>query len=371
MAKAGELSRSGLEQSTRALGEKHPLTLQFMAARAATQMLTGELSGPETEAVLMKALKLHREVFGPDDPRTLRVVYLFGVGSYLHFLDAKAAPLLADALERSTRALGEKHPQTAGLMTGLAVAYANLSRLQQAETTTIRCMELRRSILGEEHPLTIASTLMLARVYVLQGRLDKADALTDRVLELSRNLALETNPFLLWHFGSLGWHYLEQGDLARASTLCELAMQGARRKPDANPMAIPRVIAQLGAVRLAEQKYGEAEGLLRQGLGFAEKHCPNSGYCFYVMNLLGASLAGQGKYAEAEPLLLESCRGLQLCQASTVPYLNPTRRVSESLERLVQLYDAWGKPAQLAEWKKKLAETRQAPQTAEKNPSQN
>src|SRR6185369_10561900 len=104
-----------------------------------------------------KALQVDREVFGPDDPRTLRVVYMFGVGSYLHFLDAKAAPLLADALQRSTRVLGEKHPQTAGLMTGLAVAYANLNQLEQAETTTIRCMELRRSILGEEHPLTIAS----------------------------------------------------------------------------------------------------------------------------------------------------------------------------------------------------------------------
>ncbi|HTL55957.1 MAG TPA: serine/threonine-protein kinase [Candidatus Limnocylindrales bacterium] len=354
MAKAGALSRSGLEQSTRVLGEKHPLTLQFMDARAATQMLNGELSGSETEAVLLKALRLHREVFGPDDPRTLRVVYLFGVGSYLHFLDAKAAPLLADALERSSRTLGEKHPQTAGLMTGLAVAYANLNQLPQAEATTSRCMELRRTILGEEHPLTLASTLMLARVYVLQGRLDKADVLTSRVLELSRNLALETNPFLLWHFGSLGWHYLEQGDVDRASTLCELAMQGARRKPDANPMAIPRVIAQLGAVRLAQHKYVEAEGLLREGLGFAQKHWPNSGYYFYVMNLLGASLAEQGKYLEAESLLLESCQGLQLAQASMPSYLNPSRRVTESLERLVQLYDAWGKPAQAAEWKKKL-----------------
>ena len=366
MAKAGALSRSGLERSARVLGEKHPLTLQFMDARAATQMLTGELSADETEAQLMKSLQLHREVFGPDDPRTLRVVYYFGVGSYLHFQDAKAAPLLADALERSTRTLGEKHPLTAGLTTGLAVSYANLNQLPKAETTTVRCMELRRSILGEEHPLTIASTLMLARVYVLQARLDKANALTDRVLELSRNLALETNPFLLWHFGSLGWHYLEQGDLARASTLCELAMQGARRKPDANPMAIPRVIAQLGAVRLAQQKYVEAEELLREALQLAQKHWPNSAWYYYVMNLLGGSLAGQGKYDEAEPLLLKSCQGLQLAQAGMVPYLHPARRVHESMERLIELYSGWGKTAQSVEWKKKLDECKQA--TAEPKP---
>ena len=34
--------------------------------------------------------------------------------------------------------------------------------------------------------------------------------------------------------------------------------------------------------------------------------------------------------------------------------------IGESLERLVQLYDAWGKPAPAAEWKQKLAAFQQA-----------
>ena len=32
----------------------------------------------------------------------------------------------------------------------------------------------------------------------------------------------------------------------------------------------------------------------------------------------------------------------------------------EAHERLVQLYDAWGRPAQAAEWKQKLAAFKQA-----------
>ena len=78
------------------------------------------------------------------------------------------------------------------------------------------------------------------------------------------------------------------------------------------------------------------------------------------MSLLGASLSGQKNYADAEPLLLESCQGLQQRQASLAPHLNAPRRITESLERLVQLYDAWGKPAQAAEWKQKLATFQQA-----------
>ncbi len=43
-------------------------------------------------------------------------------------------------------------------------------------------------------------------------------------------------------------------------------------------------------------------------------------------------------------------------QPSTPAYLSPRRRIGESLERLVQLYDAWGKPSQAAEWRQKLSE---------------
>ena len=69
---------------------------------------------------------------------------------------------------------------------------------------------------------------------------------------------------------------------------------------------------------------------------------------------------GQKNYAEAEPLLLQSYQGLQQRQASLPPILNAPRRITESLERLVQLYDAWGKPTQAAEWKKKLAKFQQS-----------
>ena len=40
--------------------------------------------------------------------------------------------------------------------------------------------------------------------------------------------------------------------------------------------------------------------------------------------------------------------------------------IGESLERLAQLYDAWGKPAPAAEWKQKLAAFHQANKAAKK-----
>jgi hypothetical protein len=59
-----------------------------------------------------------------------------------------------------------------------------------------------------------------------------------------------------------------------------------------------------------------------------------------------------------------------LSQASLPPILNTPRRITESLERLVQLYDAWGKPAPAAEWKQKLATFQQAAKAAERKGAQ-
>ena len=357
---AEPLTLQGLEASQRALGEKHPLTLQFMQTRAIVLMFLAETPWAEVEALFLRTLALHREVLGADDPGTLRLIYGFGLGYSYHFQSAKVEPLVVDALDRARRVLGEKHPTTSSLTALLALDYRMLNQLEKAEAMALRAVELRRSTLGEDHPLTLAAVCILAQIYVMQQQFDKAKPLTERALDLSRRLPLEKSVFSAVSLSVLGWFYLEQGDVAQADILCELGWQAMRRNPTFAPVMNAQIIANLGAVRLAQQKYAEATTLLREGLRLSEKHDVDAGYRLYVMNLLGASLAGQKNYADAEPLLLESCQGLQQRQASLPPYLNAPRRITEALERLVQLYDAWGQPAQAAEWKQKLTAFQQA-----------
>jgi tetratricopeptide (TPR) repeat protein len=359
-ALAEPLTRQGLEASERTLPAKHPLRLQFMQTRAFVLMLLADTPWTEVEALFLRTLALHREVLGADDPGTLRLIYCLSLGYTFHFQPAKAEPLLVDALDRARRVLGEKHPTTSGLMVMLAVQTRMLNQLEKAEAPALRAVELRRSTLGEDHPLTLSAVCNLATIYVTQEQFDQARPLTERALNLSRRLPLEKSVFSAGNLSALGWAYLQQGDVAQADTLCDLAWQAVRRNPAFNPVGSPQIIASLGAVRLVQQNYAEAGTLLREALRLTEKHDLDAGYRLYVMNLLGASLAGQKNYADAEPLLLESCQGLQQRQASLPPYLNAPRRITEALERLVQLYDAWGQPAQAAEWKQKLTAFQQA-----------
>ena len=358
---AEPLTRQGLATSQLALGEMHEITLQFMQTRAVVLMLLAETPWTEVEALFLRTLALHREVLRADDPGTLRLIYGLGLGYNYHLQPAKAESLVVEALNLAGRVPGgEKLPATSGLTTVLAYSYRGLDQLEKAEPLALRAVELRRSTLGDEHPLTLSSVCILASIHVMQQQFDKATSLMEQAIKLSQRLPLEKGVFWAGNLSFLGWAYLEQDDVARADTLCDLAWQAMGRNPAATPVNNPQIVAHLGAVRLAQQNYAEATELLREGLHLTEKHDLDAGWRFYVMSLLGASLAGQKNYDDAEPLLLQGYEGLQQRQASLPPYLNAPRRITESLERLVQLYDAWGKPAQAAGWKQKLAAFQQA-----------
>ena len=86
-----------------------------------------------------------------------------------------------------------------------------------------------------------------------------------------------------------------------------------------------------------------------------ERTLPDDWSLFNTKSMLGGALAGQKKFQEAEPLLLEGYSGMKEREAKIPPAAKT--RLAESLERLVQLYDAWGKPDQAAEWRKKLEAT--------------
>ena len=204
-------------------------------------------------------------------------------------------------------------------MTLLGHIYSFLNKFNEAEALLLPSLELRRKILGNEHSLTINSMCILARTYVQQGKFAEAKELTDELKSLGLRLKIEDGLFTQWNVSVLGWCYLEQGHFAEAGTLCKLAVQATERKPDGNPLANANTFIHLGAVRLAQERYADAEKLLTEGLPFVEKYWANEAYRPYVMSLLGASLSGQKRYDDAEPLLLQGYEGLVQRQASLPP----------------------------------------------------
>jgi hypothetical protein len=110
--------------------------------------------------------------------------------------------------------------------------------------------------------------------------------------------------------------------------------------------------AMLGLHLLQQEKYADAEPILRACLTGREKTMPDSWLFFNAKSMLGGSLLGQKKYAEAEPLLLDGYEGMRK-RAGTIPDQAKVR-LTEALERIVQLYDAWDKKDKADRWRKML-----------------
>src|SRR5262249_14718750 len=116
----------------------------------------------------------------------------------------------------------------------------------------------------------------------------------------------------------------------------------------------------LGGNLLQQHKHADAEPVLREGLAVLRKKQPEDWTVFHAQSLLGAALLGRRNYADAEPHLVQACQGMKKWEQALGhkhPCSSIKDRLSEALERLVQLYDAWDNPDEAAKWREELEKT--------------
>ena len=95
-----------------------------------------------------------------------------------------------------------------------------------------------------------------------------------------------------------------------------------------------------GFCLVALGRHDEAEPVLRECLAIREREMPAEWLRWNAASLLGAALAGQGKYAEAEPLLVNGYNEMKDDPRVQPPTATLDRK-REALERIVRLYEAW------------------------------
>ena len=98
-------------------------------------------------------------------------------------------------------------------------------------------------------------------------------------------------------------------------------------------------------------RINEAEPLLRLDLSRRERGSNWSR--FHGESLLGASLLGQKKFGDAKPFLIGGYEGMKQREAQIPAPLK--RYLTEASERVVRLYDEWGKLDEAARLRAMLA----------------
>jgi tetratricopeptide (TPR) repeat protein len=276
-----------------------------------------------------------------------------------------AQPLLLQARKVSQRILGADHPTTLATLSSLGRLYLRQGRPAEAEPLYLQAFEASRRVLGDEHPNTLKSLGNLAGYYDVQGRPAEAEPLYLRAFEASRRVLGPAHAFSMDMTLKLAELYLRQGRPADEERLLTGALAIQRGTlPPGPPVSgldhqasstLANLLARLGRALLRQEKYAEAEPLIRECLLMREKVF-NDWRLFETQSMLGGSLAGQGAFDEAEPLLLSGYEGMKSRENQRPELGKP--RLAEAAERLARFYDATDDPDQAARWREVCAQER-------------
>jgi len=336
-----------LEMRRRVLGAEHPDSLASMQNLAHVYDHEGRLA--QAEALHRQALEIKRRVLGPEHPDTL--ISMNNLAN-VYLEEGKlpqAGELYSQTLEIQRRVLGPEHSRTVMTMGNLAAIYLEEGKYPQAVELQSQALQVARRTLGPEHPLTLAFMGNLALEYGLDSKYAQAEALFNQTLEIMRRVRGSEHPSTLIHTADFASIYQREGKYELAETYAALALKGRRHALGSEHPDTLASEADLALAYVSQGKFAEAEPLARDALEAEKKIQPDDWQRYRAASLLGASLAGQKKYAEAEPLLLEGYQGM-LARKDRIGI--PERyHLDRAHDWVIRLYQAWGKPQKADEWR--------------------
>ena len=356
----------------------------------------------KAQPLLEQALASGHAAYGPQHVDLAQTLHDLGVvladkGDY-----AEAAERLEQALAMRRRLLGNEHQDVAVTLSELGRVYQDLGLNQRAEPLQREALKIRQKVLGEEDRETAVSLSDLASVLRLNGDLAGAEALLKECLETNLKTRGEIHPNTSSTLHDLALIAAARGDTAGAEAMLRRALDIARRTLGERHPVVATTLNSLSHVLVTQARYEEAAGALREALEIARPALGSDHQlvAIYAINfasvqlagnhpvaaeqllrealpirarapglvpsrrrtigeddwsvattkaLLGASLVAQRRYTDAEAVLLEARRDLDMQPQP------PARDVKATMTALVRLYDAWGKRDAAAAYRARLA----------------
>jgi non-specific serine/threonine protein kinase/serine/threonine-protein kinase len=297
------------------LGPVHLDTHYSMEGLAGAYYQTARYA--EGIALRKQVLASYMATLGPDHPKTLRCVHGLAAAYHCDWQFEITVQLLEDLLEKQRRICGPVHEDTLNTMTRLAMAYADVGWFAQSITLYESYIDGIKSAKAPNPEPVNWQMMAFAKVCQRAGELDRAERLLRDVLEQVRKRGTKRGtprPLQPGRANALGWLALNM---------------------------------------LYQERYTEAEPLVREALAYFEKEFPNQPRRFFWMSLLGAVLLGQQNHAEAETLILQGYEGLKQ-RLATRSFAK--HELDEAGQRVVRYYEETNQPGKARQWRERLLE---------------
>jgi tetratricopeptide (TPR) repeat protein len=345
--RAQALLEQALASGERAFGSPHLRIAQTLNDLGA--LLTEKGDYVNATNSLERALAMRRELFGTEHADVAVTMVELGRLYQDRGLNDRAEPLEREALGIRQRVLGPGDRETAVSLSGVASVLRLKGNLGEAESLLQQALDVNRRTRGETHANTGMTMHDLGLIAAARGDLRQAETLFREGMDIHRKALGAKHPNLATGLNSLSRVLVNQRRYGEAAAALQEAVSIATTALGAEHQLVAIYSANLAEVHLARQRPDEAEPIVREALrirALAPEIVPSRRRTFVdddwsvgaTRSLLGAVLAAQGRYAEAETALIEA-RG----ELEQLPFPRHGH-LRANADRLRALYRAWGKP---------------------------
>ena len=339
---AAKLAEQALRMDETLLGIDHP-SLQGVLTELGLIYLTLDRFDDADQA-FRRSLVLCTKSHGAESPEAATAhnniaLVLVGRGKYP---SAIAEYERSIAIQR--QCCGDEHPETLLSLHNLAQLFARLGRYQEAKPIYLQVLAGWRKTYGEAHPKVALCLSGLGQVCLALSDGDSAERYFKEAGAISDEIYPPDHPDRAQSLAALGQYYHVRGRYQDARPLLERAFEILHAKePDS--VLTATVMGTLGACLAEQEQYTEAEELLRRAIAQKEARLgPEHPELAPLLTDLGICLFHQDKVSEAEPIVLraltltEQTAGTQsVSYATMLSNLGHLRRAQRRLEEATAL----------------------------------
>jgi eukaryotic-like serine/threonine-protein kinase len=232
----------------------------------------------------------------------------------------------------------------------LTLILIDQGKFEEAEAAQQKVVRKHRTAPNTDTPEFCAALTLLGIIEMERGNLADADAHLREAETVYRKLY---GPNFIALFDNLRLQaqvaYLA-GKYADAEKKIDLVLANYRRNSNPKYISFATALTVQGLTLNRLGRSVEAERVLREAVTLREANLPKEHFMTALTKgALGECLTSQRRYGEAEPLLLESHGSLERSQGAE----NPRTRLA--LQRLVTLYEQWGRPGPANEYRRRIS----------------
>jgi tetratricopeptide (TPR) repeat protein len=338
-----ELGRESLTMNVRLVGHGHPFTegsVQLLA-----RILQAQGRHEESQRVLVEFLEEREALFGTADSRLITTLTELG---YLarqrkEYEDADRWTRRALAIARET--YGDDHAETGWCVR--ALAHLALARGHHAEAETLHRtgLEIYRKAYGNESSRVAACLHDLALRLQAREAWSEAEPLWHEAAEIRRHALGEDSQLFRAAINNLGFVRLKQEKYADAEPALRDALSATQRSSTASESDLIPIKTNLARSLAHQGKHTPAATLFAEVLEALPAAFPEGPFSGIARGYYGESLMLAGRYAEAEEVLLAAFDDLEAMLGAG------HERTKTIAGFLAELYAAWGRAEQEAEWR--------------------